>query len=183
MGAVPGRECGSCSVCCKVLPIDTDELQKQAGVACTHCIAAGGCGIYTTRPRVCRGYYCGWMTMPDLGDDWRPDKSGVFINAPGSDIPPHFENRNGIELMIGSARVLDQQPFVDLVCILVERQVPVFLAIPGPAGHFPVNILMNDDLAEPVSLKDRPRVAAILAAMLGKLSECTFVPVPTRPSR
>jgi hypothetical protein len=178
MAVVPGRECGTCSVCCRVLPIDTVELRKQAGVACAHCLKEGGCAIHETRPPICRGYYCGWMTTADLGDDWRPDKSGVFINSTGADIPAHFENRNGLELMIGSARILGQTPFVDLVCILVAKKIPVFLAIPGPVGHFPVSILMNEDLAEPVAQKDISTIVAVLGAMLEQLSGCEFTPVP-----
>ncbi|MGA7713884.1 MAG: hypothetical protein WCA81_18470 [Rhizomicrobium sp.] len=181
MGLVPGRQCGGCSVCCKVLPIDTAEIQKQAGVSCLHCAREGGCTIYETRPQICRAYYCGWMTMHDLGEDWRPDKSGVFISAPGAAIPAHFENRNGLELLIGSPRVLEQKPFVDLVCILVAKRIPVFLAIPGPVAHFPANILLNDDLADPVSRKDEAAIAAILSAMLEELSRCTFAPVPMPP--
>ncbi len=178
VGLVPGRQCGGCSVCCRVLPIDTAEIQKQAGVLCRHVVKEGGCAIHPTRPQICRAYYCGWMMMPDLGEGWRPDKSGVFITAPGADIPAHFENRNGIELLIGSVRVLEQKPFVDLVCALVTKKIPVFLAIPGPVAHFPVNILMNDDLADPIGRKDDAAVAAVLRAMLEELSRCTFAPVP-----
>jgi hypothetical protein len=181
MGQVAGRECGGCSVCCNVLPIGTAELRKQAGVACKHCVKGGGCGIYETRPHVCRGYSCGWLTMPDLGDDWRPDKSGVFITSPGAAIPAHFENRNGIELMIASAGILGQRPFLDLVCILVEKRIPAFLAIQGPAGHFPASIFMNDDLAEPVSRKNRQAVADLLGVMHNRLTQYAFVPVPMPP--
>ena len=119
--------------------------------------------------------------MPDLGEDWRPDKSGVSITTPGAAIPAHFENRNGIELLIGSPRVLEQKPFVDLVCVLVEKKIPVFLAIPGPVAHFPANILMNDDLADPVARKDDAAIAAVLGAMLDTLSRTTFAPVPIAP--
>jgi hypothetical protein len=178
VGLVPGRQCGGCSVCCKVLPIDTAEIQKQAGISCRHSVKGSGCAIHETRPQVCRAYYCGWMSMPDLGDDWRPDKSGVFISAPGAPIPDHFENRNGVELLIGSPRLLEQKPFVDLVCALVAKGIPAFLAIPGPVGHFPANILMNDDLADPVARRDEAAIAAVLTAMLAALSRCSFGPVP-----
>lgn len=119
--------------------------------------------------------------MPDLGEDWRPDKSGVFITAPGAAIPAHFENRNGIELLIGSPGVLKQKPFVDLICLLVAKRIPVFLAVPGPPAHFPANILMNDDLADPVGRKDQAAIAAVLDAMLEELSRCAFAPVPMAP--
>ena len=119
--------------------------------------------------------------MPDLGDDWRPDKSGVFITSPGATIPVHFENRNGIELMISSSRILNQRPFLDLVSILVERKVSAFLAIQGPVGHFPASIFMNDDLAKPVSRKNFQAVADLLGAKHNQLTQYAFVPVPMPP--
>jgi hypothetical protein len=43
--------------CCKVLEID--EFKKPAGKLCEHCVLTGGCGVYDTRPDVCRDY-CRW---------------------------------------------------------------------------------------------------------------------------
>jgi len=33
---VPGRECGSCTACCKDLAIRADGIGKQAGEPCRH---------------------------------------------------------------------------------------------------------------------------------------------------
>ena len=52
---IPGKACGSCSFCCKVLEID--ELKKTAGDLCEHCARSGGCSVYATRPQVCRDYH------------------------------------------------------------------------------------------------------------------------------
>ena len=37
----------------------------------------------TTRPKICREFLCGWLLFPELGDDWRPDRSGVIILQKG----------------------------------------------------------------------------------------------------
>lgn len=66
-----GRECGKCSLCCKLLHVI--ELNKPAGAWCQHCKpGAGGCSIHETRPQICRGYFCGWMLSRGVGDDWYP---------------------------------------------------------------------------------------------------------------
>ena len=45
---IPGKSCGPCTHCCKVLYIE--ELKKPAGPLCSNCNVGGGCGIYVSRP-------------------------------------------------------------------------------------------------------------------------------------
>jgi uncharacterized protein len=67
----PGRSCGSCSLCCKLLRVL--ELDKPANEWCDFCNPGhGGCSIYDSRPSICRGYYCGWMLSSGVGDEWYP---------------------------------------------------------------------------------------------------------------
>ena len=43
---VPGRECGSCTACCKDLAIRADGIGKQAGEPCRHLLTeARACAI------------------------------------------------------------------------------------------------------------------------------------------
>lgn len=66
-----GRNCGQCSLCCKLLHVI--ELEKPAGKWCEHCKPGmGGCTIYNERPQICRGYFCGWMLSANVGDEWYP---------------------------------------------------------------------------------------------------------------
>ena len=53
---VPGRECGTCMLCCKVMAIDA--LGKPPGVWCRHIKRGVGCDIYEQRPSECRTFYC-----------------------------------------------------------------------------------------------------------------------------
>ena len=79
---VPGRGCGSCSMCCKVPSIE--ELGKPAGQWCRHCRPGKGCAIYDTRPYSCRGHFCEWMLSTGLGAEWKPDKAKiVLVRRPG----------------------------------------------------------------------------------------------------
>lgn len=81
---IPGKSCGPCSVCCKVLEID--HFDKRAGVRCVHCAETGGCATYATRPQVCREYQCLWKDERSLGPQLRPDRTGtLFMDDPDSD--------------------------------------------------------------------------------------------------
>src|SRR6266700_8447737 len=70
---VPGRACGSCTLCCKVIAVD--DFAKPPGVWCTHCVRHKGCGIYETRPTDCRTFFCEWMLTTSLGADWKPERA------------------------------------------------------------------------------------------------------------
>lgn len=80
--AVPGRACGSCSLCCKLVAIK--ELEKPEGIWCKHCAPGrGGCLIYDSRPPSCQGYYCGWLQSDQFGSEWRPATCKMVISAEG----------------------------------------------------------------------------------------------------
>jgi Fe-S-cluster containining protein len=73
-----GRECGKCSMCCKVLRID--ELQKPAGKWCDHCKVGHGCTIYETRPDVCRTFACAWLMSDRVPEEWYPLRSHMVLS-------------------------------------------------------------------------------------------------------
>ena len=87
---VPGRSCGDCSLCCKLLRIDA--FDKPVGTWCAHCAPGrGGCTIYENRPTECRNFYCGWLTTPGLGPEWRPNKCKMFLRMEGNLIAVHVD--------------------------------------------------------------------------------------------
>lgn len=84
MLAIPGKACGECSFCCKVLEIT--EFTKPAGAWCEHCRKDGGCGVYATRPTVCRDYECLWKGDRGMSAQLRPDRVGaILMEDPDSD--------------------------------------------------------------------------------------------------
>ena len=57
---LPGRDCGSCNVCCVALTIDEASLKKPQGYRCKNAQPDNSCAIYADRPRTCRDFNCGW---------------------------------------------------------------------------------------------------------------------------
>jgi hypothetical protein len=76
---VPGRDCGTCSLCCKVYAVT--ELNKPAGRWCIHSVRGSGCNNHDNRPHVCRQFYCSWRFDPHLGPDWKPEVSRFVLSA------------------------------------------------------------------------------------------------------
>jgi hypothetical protein len=69
----PGRECGTCTLCCKVIAVT--DFGKLPGVWCQHCKRGVGCGIYEIRPTDCRTFFCEWMLEKTLGAEWKPERA------------------------------------------------------------------------------------------------------------
>lgn len=180
MKLVPGRECGECSVCCVVLNVDTEEFQKMPGVPCAH-LCAKGCSIHATRFPVCRSFHCGWRYLGDLGEDWRPDKSGILVDFQTEDLPLHYPKRPGIRLMlVGPKEQAITPAFLEYVSRLIIAEVPVILSVPGPKGHFPAGAFLNDALKEAVKKHDLGAVDAVLSAALQGLATHRFNPIVHR---
>lgn len=71
------RQCGECFACC-VTP-EIKELQKPAGECCRHLTPEGKCGVYETRPQVCRDFECGWKLSSKLREDDQPNLVGLMV--------------------------------------------------------------------------------------------------------
>jgi len=81
--ATPARECGECTMCCKVMGIE--ELEKPAGTWCTHCTTGRGCSIYDRRPAECRAFVCAWLQSDVFGEEWKPSRCKFALWAePGN---------------------------------------------------------------------------------------------------
>lgn len=83
LGATGEKPCGDCSLCCKLMNVP--ELNKPRNAWCRHVVMGTGCGIYETRPDVCRGFYCRWIEDPALGPEWKPNKSKMVLAHHGED--------------------------------------------------------------------------------------------------
>jgi hypothetical protein len=68
-------------MCCRVLPIESATFKKPRCTLCQQCTEGSGCGIYDTRPEICRGYRCGWLGHDWLPDSFRPDQCGVIVDG------------------------------------------------------------------------------------------------------
>jgi hypothetical protein len=75
---VPGRSCGSCTLCCKLMFVP--ELNKPADVMCSYAAAGKGCTIHERRPGFCHQYFCGWRLDPNIDALWKPEISGFLLS-------------------------------------------------------------------------------------------------------
>src|SRR5215475_13720877 len=70
------RECGGCTLCCKIPRID--EVVKASNEWCRHCDIGKGCKIYGTRPKVCQDFKCWWLEHEEMPEEMRPDKVHMY---------------------------------------------------------------------------------------------------------
>jgi hypothetical protein len=74
---LPGRSCGTCTLCCKMFRIDS--LAKPRDEWCRHCAIGRGCTIYDSRPVQCRHFHCGYLFWQHAGEHWFPGRSKMII--------------------------------------------------------------------------------------------------------
>jgi hypothetical protein len=72
------RQCGTCSLCCKVL--DVKAVYKPAGQWCKHAVPGKGCNTHKLRPKSCREFECLWLQSEMFGDEWKPENA-KFVMA------------------------------------------------------------------------------------------------------
>ncbi|MGZ3280937.1 MAG: hypothetical protein ACXU8V_22720, partial [Caulobacteraceae bacterium] len=160
--ALADRACGECSVCCTVKPINTPELSKAPGIACGHCLATGGCGIYETRFPVCREYRCAWKTLGWVPEQLRPDRSGVLIDIVDSTGPGR--ELEATLLAFRDPADFERHPVPDIIASLIEQGVLVYLSRPGPPGMLNAKAAVNGRLREAIAARDAPRLLAGIRA-------------------
>lgn len=124
------RECGSCTLCCKVLEVT--DLKKPVNTVCSHIMSGGGCDIYETRPRQCRGFSCAWL-QGHLDDDWYPATAGMVphFGLDALNIQVDLDNRDRwreepyfsrlSELSLSGLRVGGNRRFATLVIVGDDR--------------------------------------------------------------
>lgn len=159
---IADRSCGECTACCKYLTIDDAALRKPANVLCRHCVDGDGCTIYETRPGLCRTWFCGWRFLPWVPETWRPDRSGVLVRV-------NFDGPEFTFLIIGDKTVVFEEDFLKVVGGLLGAGYVASLSIPGPVGHFPAHIPLNQPLGEAVANRDLPLARSVTRRMMASL--------------
>jgi hypothetical protein len=167
---VPGRACGECTACCSVMAIDKPDIQKAAGVLCRYC--KNGCTIYESRPQVCRSFHCGWRQLPVLDDNWRPDRSGVFVEVEEIDGETAFSL-----ILIGNPlKTVRQDWFIDFVRTGVGGRVMLYLSLPGPQGFQGAQVTLTTRQMFEAANTSRTQVKALLEQDLKRLKAHNFEP-------
>jgi len=137
-----GRECGTCSMCCKLL--DIPEWNKPRNVWCEHCTPGKGCNIYNDRPELCRTFRCIWLRTPEMPEWVKPSESKMLLCTLGYNQAGFVEapNRTVITVLVDPAyqNVLregtKQRAFLDELSyhnIIVCEDVTEFAIVDGVA--------------------------------------------------
>jgi hypothetical protein len=167
------RPCGDCSVCCTHKPINSEELTKAPGVTCEHC-RSPGCGIYESRPQVCRAYRCAWKSVAWLPEAMRPDRSGVLIDFREIDAPGYELEATLLAYRDGAA--FERNPVPDVIASLIENGVRVVIARSGPPGTLDAQAPANEALGEAVRARDGARFLEQLKAGVRALGKTGWAP-------
>jgi hypothetical protein len=72
------RECGACSLCCKVMGVPKVKKDHEW---CPHAKPGHGCTIYPRRPDPCRAFHCMWLIDEKFPDYWYPKTAKIVING------------------------------------------------------------------------------------------------------
>lgn len=165
LSVIEGRSCESCTACCSFAPIRTPELDKPANSLCLHCAQGQGCTVYAVRPQVCRGFYCGYFFLPELGEEWHPSRSGVVIRS------EHFDNDTITILILELTEFLVSESFAGMVGAWVEEGIAVEFERVGPEGHLPAKMRVNEILEEAVAARDLRAMQTMFAWALSYIDK------------
>ena len=97
------RECGDCSLCCKLPGVYGGDVQKPPDKWCEHCAVGSGCKRYETRPDPCRNFECLWLVNPLLPEELKPSRCHVVMYELPDDIkedPKAFKDWLGMPVRI-----------------------------------------------------------------------------------
>jgi hypothetical protein len=166
MDLVPGRECGECTACCVWLPIAEPSIRKLGGTPCCN-LSEKRCGIYDSRPNLCREWFCGWRFMGHLGEEWRPDRCNVLIDLEENGIPEGYTGPGLALTIYRDIKRLEWGPLLNLVGGMAEKDVPLFLRVPVDMERLPVTVFLNELLRPHVAARDAGglRLALMRAAL------------------
>lgn len=178
---VPGRDCGTCNVCCVALTIDEPALQKPQGYRCRNARPDNSCAIYETRPDTCRTFFCGWRQLKWVRETLRPDVSGVLVKMHGERSAKSGTERLGIAVTLLTNASLKAEGLAETVAAAVAADLPVYLHVPGPPGYTAGQARINEVLADAVAARDKAGILRILRQARAKGRPASPEPIILAP--
>jgi hypothetical protein len=141
-----------------VLLIDDESFNKPADQACSHMVERGGCKIHAQRPSVCHDWHCAWRFMGQLGDEWRPDQSGVLLRS----------DEEGIifQPIRDPKAVLTTERAIELIGGGVAQGVPLSMSIPTQEGFRSFGMSLNEHLSAVVESRHFPSIKAKIIELI-----------------
>lgn len=167
MGWTPleGRDCAGCTACCSFAPIHADTLRKPANTLCPHCVGGKGCTVYQVRPQVCRGFYCGYFFLAELGPEWHPENSGVVIRSEA------FDSDAITLLILRMSPFLVSETFAGMVGGWINAGIDVEFERVGPLGHLPAKMRMNELLEDAIAAGNLSEMQKLFAWSLAYIDQ------------
>lgn len=125
--AIAARACGDCVACCQVLNIDEPDMVKPADHLCMHCTGKG-CGVYASRPLVCREWDCAWRRIGSMPLETRPDHLGVLFTIDRQADPrTPFDHLYFVGRATGDPEALHKVATTDVAAMLAHGPLPIFV--------------------------------------------------------
>jgi hypothetical protein len=149
---VADRQCGACDVCCRIYEIDAPGVKKEPGVLCPH-HTGKGCGIYATRPGMCRDFFCLWRRVERFSDALRPDRCRVLFRSIRIEEPRIiFESYSIIaQAITPDPAVFEHEPVKGALELLAqEGRVPIWTSLCGVKSLFYPDFPFMDAILRPV---------------------------------
>jgi hypothetical protein len=114
--------------------------------------------------------------MDIFGAEWQPDKSGVMVEIQTHGIPAQFAKRVGFcfTLVANPLKTVRQPWFIDFIATGIANDTPLFLAVPGPAGHVAARTILNSREMAEAAAQSRNQVKRVLEQLLRSLSNHRF---------
>lgn len=167
------RKCGKCDACCVALTIDEPGIAKYAGVRCRHLTDSSGCGIYSTRPNLCRTWRCAWLAVPSFPEALRPDRSGVIME---------LNPQKGIDISIKSTDMNTSSAILNddvllFIANLIKNNKRVALSVPTKQGYCSYINLINEALND-VNLFDKRSMYTRISQIIMFFSQQRTDPQP-----
>ncbi len=125
--AIEARACGDCVACCQVLNINEPDMVKPADQLCMHCTGTG-CGVYASRPQVCRTWDCVWRRIDSMPPETRPDRLGVLFTIDRQAQPQTlFDRLYFVGRAVGDPTALHKTATGDVGAMLAHGPLPIFV--------------------------------------------------------
>ena len=129
--AIADRACGDCIACCVWPALDSPEFSKPARDVCIYCTGTD-CGVYPTRPQVCRTFDCVWRRAAGLPPEARPDKLGLMFSIEREAEPKTvFENLYILASADRDPAELHSSLADGVIGALSRNVLPIFIAWDG----------------------------------------------------
>ena len=73
---------------------------------------------------------------------------------------------------------MERPALIEVIAEYIFRRVPTFLSIPGPAGHFPAQVFLNEAMANTAAGRDLHGMMTIVRQAFESLNRQGFDRVP-----